>query len=257
MVTAFRTTLSGTTTTPSCPWTGCDSGACCVTLCSMSPTKKSRRTKWCWHPAAPTSTQCLPVSSVHTHTLHAFALSLKSMKPSMLHASNCASLLLFFSEIDNTTTCVCSECHLIHSASALHVSVCLCVCLCLCVGRWVRAVSSDRWEACVRGGEFVAVYCPPFCEGTMCLQTFSCLALSLSCKASSCLTKSLMGPFEQNLQIFHDHPNGKIAAPLQILGLTVFKSSLMLPYTWTNDPSHLYTGYEWNTGIWWILGIGQ
>lgn len=61
--TASRTTPSATTMTPLCPWIGCDSGACCVTSCSMSPTRKSKRTKWCWLPAAPTSTPCLPVSS--------------------------------------------------------------------------------------------------------------------------------------------------------------------------------------------------
>lgn len=61
--TASRTIPRGTTTTPSCPWTGCDSGGCCVTSCFMSPTKKSRLTKWCWHPVAHTSTPCLQVSS--------------------------------------------------------------------------------------------------------------------------------------------------------------------------------------------------
>lgn len=60
--TASRTIQRGTTTTPSCPWTECDSGGCCVTSCSMSPTKKSRLTKWCWHPVAHTSMLCLQVS---------------------------------------------------------------------------------------------------------------------------------------------------------------------------------------------------
>lgn len=64
MATASRTTQSATTTTPSCPWTGCDSVACYATSSFMSPTKKSRRTKWCWRPAVHTSTLCLPVSSV-------------------------------------------------------------------------------------------------------------------------------------------------------------------------------------------------
>lgn len=99
MATASRTIQSDTTTTPSCPWTGCDSVACCVTLCFMSPTKKSRRTKWCWHPAAPTSMLCLPVSSVHDF---------------IPVPASCFSV-----EFDDTTTHVCSEHHLILPASSL------------------------------------------------------------------------------------------------------------------------------------------
>lgn len=104
MAIASRTTQSATTMTRLCLWTGCDSVVCCVTLFSMSPTKKSRHIKWFWHPAAPTSTLCLPVSSGHNFAPILATSCYKALsspfRNSMLEAfkllmSSCASLGFF------------------------------------------------------------------------------------------------------------------------------------------------------------------
>lgn len=68
MATASRTTPNATTTTPSCRWTGCGNAACSVTSCCTWPTRRSRLTKWCLRPAAPTSTPCLLVGDLTVYT---------------------------------------------------------------------------------------------------------------------------------------------------------------------------------------------
>lgn len=168
MATASRTTQSATTTTPSCPWTGCDSVACYVTSSFMSPTKKSRRTKWCWRPAVHTSTLCLPVSSVCVMDLDdaytVYEVNKDEQVAWQTQTANYFSLLFEFVYI---RTCFCVGacrygCSILSASSLPSTYSCL----------------GHRWscEVCVSQ---ISSQTLALCEDAVCLQTVICLETQL------------------------------------------------------------------------------